>query len=501
MSSADSSKVASYGSIDKYFYELESNEEYEPSTTHKVAMNKLFFIGACFVFVTCLIAVVTYAPFSSSSILSVMMSRFFSATKESYWTATSQSIVKYKGLSPTPWKIYKHTLSANTGSNYYIQEFMANFVAYGSVLNLGCNSDRLLIQTAQNNYTAGEFHYVDSDVFFDSVEKPVSSWNNMITNLGFDTYNVYMNSYIQLYVDELTPVLDRIMEYGVTSYYTRISYTPLSSVANVAHFILYLDVGGSYIDIVAPLTSISDNYTSMFNTSWGEDECAGAHALKFELDAYSNLLAASTPVNVEWQNSTGLVSPLFISTGIPVTSLSLVDDVFTMVGTINNITETTAYFGDTCSYREMIVDAANDDIVIASTAVRYITHSTTEQGPDGYTLSDWEDLHVEIYDIQKERALTGAATWSRYLDTHMGIQSTTGMECEEGISLVDSAFDAIDSEYIVSPRTNLHFYTGLPGIFSWEFNARNCVGSEDTCGCIDCNSEITYFKLYGTSCT
>jgi hypothetical protein len=277
----------------------------------------------------------------------------------------------------------------------------------------------------------------------------------------------------------------------------------------VAHLVIYLDLAGSFFDLVAPLENISDEYLSLFTTEWGAEECAGGHALKFELSVYSSLLASSTPVNVAWEAATGLTSPLFIMAGISVTDLSKVDDIFTMVGSINNITETTAVFGETsssaesqCSYRELTVDAiyGSEDVDITSTAIRYILHNSTNQGVTGYTLTDWEDLHEEIYAMQMTQSLTGEKTWSRYLDSHIGIEAPFSESCATSLSLISDMYDAAEDEYIVEKRTNLHFYTGVSGIMAWEFNARQCKAQDDTCGCIASNSYDAYYAMYGTNC-
>jgi hypothetical protein len=285
---------------------------------------------------------------------------------------------------------------------------------------------------------------------------------------------------------------------------------------NVAHLILYIAEGGSYIDIVSPLSAVSEEYRSLYFTDtsllWSESECAGAHQLKWELSDYSTLLAESTSPSDDWESSTGLQSPLFITSGISVTDLSLVDDVFTLVGTVTNMTESTVTYVDTssgsttCSYRELVLnkdyddDDADDDVVVTSTVVRYIRHDSTNQGSTGYTLSDWESLHDEIYAAQKVLSDQGEATWSRYLDTHMGLQSPNSETCSKSVSLLDEAYAALSNEYVTSKRTNLHYYTGVPGIMSWEFNAKNCDTDDDTCGCIENNSYIAYSEKYGENC-
>ncbi len=468
------------------------------------SLRGFFAMGAFFIAATVVTALMRYAPASISPISidsTKLMTSHFKGEKDSYWTATSVDVKKHIGGAVQPWKIYKHTVSANVGTNYEILEFVENYVCEGDISDLGCNSNRLLAQTAQNDYTGGEIHWVDSDVFTDSEDKPTDNWNNMITDLGLDTYNVFMNNFVQLYVDDLNVVIERVMKFGVTSYFTRVSYTPDSSTPNVAHLVLYLDIGGSFIDMVGPLSAINDEYASMFSQPWAEDECAGAHALKFEFDAYSTLFADSSPVNTDWEESTGMKSPLFISTGISVTDLGKVDDVFTMVGVVTNMTETTAYFGSVCSYRELVLDAAyGKDVTISSTAIRYIEHDSAYQGPKDYTLADWELLHEEIYDKQLKISKKGIPTWSRYLDAHIGIESPHTEPCEDSLALLTKMYESIDNEYVISKRTNLHFYTGVPGILAWEFNAERCATLDDTCGCLENNSYDTYFQIYGTTC-
>ncbi len=431
------------------------------------------------------------------------------------WSTSSSSInststTSWIGLAAAPWKIYKRTVNANNGTNTDIlDDFLYKYIAYGHIVDLGCNTNKLVGIPLQNDYTCGEFHSVDSDVFTDSTDKSVEDWNNMITDLGLEEYHVHMNGFQQFYVDDLSANLAAIEANNFTDYYTRLSSTPgkaSTGLLNVAHLILYCSYTGAFYDIVCPVSALSAAELTTYGfQEWSENECAGAHQLKWELEDYADSVALSTNAHKSWETSTGLTTPLFISIGIPVTSLSKVDDIFTMVGTITNMTETTVVY-DTCSYREMVIDAAYDDDTtnVTSTIVRYIRHDDATDGPSGYTLADWEDLHDTIYDAQIVKKEAGDAQWSRYLDNHVGIESPSTEDCDTSMAIVTQAYDVIDSEYVVSTRAYYHYYTGVPGVVSWEYNAKECTSSDvvddQVCGCIDCNSGIEYIKEYNTTC-
>ncbi len=446
-------------------------------------------------------------------ILNAMKLKKMHLTSSSFdWSTTSASIVStstftWKGQAAAPWKIYKRTVNAIKGTNIDIfDDFLYKYISDAYIVNLGCNTTKLVGVPYQNDYTSGEFHSVDSDVFTDSTTKSVESWNTMITGLGLEKYNVHMNGFQQFFIADLSANLNAIKVNGFTDYYTRLSSTPATAstgILNVAHLILYSSNAGAFYDIVCPATALSDDELTTFGfQEWTADECAGAHQLKWELEDYADMVALSSADTADWSEATGLTTPLFIGIGIPVTSLTKVDDIFTMVGTITNMTETTVVY-DTCSYRELVVDAAyDDDTVVSSTIVRYVRHDSAVDGPTGYTLADWEDLHDTIYAEQIAKKDAGVAQWSRYLDNHVGIQSPTTEECDTSMSIVGRAYDAVDSEYIVSTRAFIHYYTGVPGVVSWEFNAFECSDETDdeVCGCIDCNSGLTYIAEYNTTC-
>ena len=451
---------------------------------------------------------------NTAIILNTMkLKRIYLSSTSFDWSTSSASInststTSWTGLAASPWKIYKRTVNANNGTNTDIlDDFVYKYIAYGHTVSLGCNTNKLVGVPYQNNYTCGEFHSVDSDVFTDSTDQSVEDWNAMITDLGLDEYHVHMNGFQQFYVPDLSPNLLAIQTNGFTEYFTRLSSTPgtaSTGVLNVAHLILYCSYTGAFYDIVCPAVALSDDELTTFGfQEWTADECAGAHQLKWELEDYADLVEISTTDYDLWEIETGLTTPLFIGIGIPVTSLSKVDDIFTMVGTITNMTETTVVY-DTCSYRELVVDAAYDDTTtnVTSTIVRYIRHDDATDGPSGYTLADWEDLHDTIYDAQIVKAEAGDAQWSRYLDNHIGIESPSTEDCDTSMAIVGLAYDAVDSEYVVSTRAYIHYYTGVPGVVSWEFNAAECSDELDdqVCGCLDCNSATTYLAEYNTTC-
>ena len=418
-----------------------------------------------------------------------------------YWTATSTTVKKHIGLAANPWRLYKKTWSAATSTTSDLTTLLGAYFTYTESTNLACNTSKIVSTTGQNDYTAEAFHFVDSDVFYDSTDKPVETWYQVVTELGYDKYNVFMNHYNQLYTDNLAPVLDTVKGNGFTSYYARLSYTPGSSTLNVAHLVMYIAAGGIYIDVTAPLSSVPEAYLAEF-TEWSEDECAGAHQLKYELEDYNTLLDSSAISYPDWGTSTGLTTPLFISAGVPITSLSKVDDIFTMVGTITNMTETTVVY-DACSYREVVIDAAyDDDSTITSTVIRYIQQDSTIQGTTaGYTLADWEGVVEMIYEHQKTEDHKGHETWSRYLDNHIGFESNDNDGCDDSKAWIQKGYDSIPNSYVISKRSNLHYYTGMPGIVSWEFNAVGCDSADQICGCIDINSGSAYTKIYGTPCS
>jgi hypothetical protein len=191
---------------------------------------------------------------------------------------------------------------------------------------------------------------VDSDIFYDHHQKPVEVWNEMISDLDeelktttdkTESYSVYMNNYVQLYVNDLNAIMSAIKTSTNDEdidYFTRISSTPGSQTLNVGHVMLYAPLGGTDIDVTGPLASVSQTYLNEgeFSEEWSTWECAGAHQLKWELSDYAALVEMSSLSSKESSE----VAPLFISIGVPVTSLSKVDDIFTMVGTITNMTET-----------------------------------------------------------------------------------------------------------------------------------------------------------------
>ena len=417
---------------------------------------------------------------------------------DSYWTPTSTTVKQLIGNAAQPWKIYKRTMNANEGSSDDLYDLLTSFFAYSYNSSFGCSSGKLVAEIAENSITAEEFHFVDSNVFYDSPDKPVEVWNEVIEDLGFETYNVFMNNYVQLYSTNLTPVLQAIKAKGFTDYFGRLSYTPLSTEVNVAHIVIFLAQGGIYIDVTGPIDTLPTDFVSEF-TLWSENECAGAHQLKWELSEYDDLLESSQTPNSEWETTTGMKTPLFISTGIPVTSLSKVDDIFTIAGAITSLTDTTVTY-DTCSYREMVVTSNTDGV--QSTVVRYILHESAVDGPTGYQLADWESIYDEVYDYQKQHDLKGEATWSRYMDYHIGLMSPSTEKCETSIELINLAHGTVSTSYVVSKRGWLHYYTGVPGVVSWEYNASECttVESDDICGCMENNSYNSYYNLYGLAC-
>ena len=491
------------------FQQEESTEFTGEFSNRKFSMNNSSSSNIFILFLTIAFIVITrsvWAPpppvtlvSSSSNLPSTShhsLMRGGAAFKSSQWTAVSSTVKQWIGLSSAPWQLYKRTFSANKGTNpTSTLDWISYFFTSTSISQFGCNSNKVVAYNAINDYTSSEFHFVDSGIFYDDPEKPVEDWNAMISELGFDTYNQFMNNYVQLYTTDLSAVMSVIKSHGYNKYFAKLSTTPKSSVLNVAHLYVFVENVGVYIDMVAPLSSVSDKYLSEF-TEWSADECAGAHQLKYEHADYQALLSLSTNTNADWEASTGLTTPLFIATGIPTTSLSKVDDIFTMAGTITNVTETTVIY-DTCSYREMIINAAyGDDTVVTSTMVRYIAQPTAANGPDGFTLSDWEDLHDQVYDHQKAKDHAGKATWSRFMDYHIGIESDNSIECTDGQSMISAAYAAVDSEYVISIRGNLHYYTGVPGIVSWEYNAVGCDGNDGICGCDESNSKLTYLAMY-----
>ncbi len=490
-----------------HFYDKETQKYWTSSAG--------LFLTASAIVITCITLIVKWGSVRLlPNELSLILKRSHFRSSAFDWSATSSSIqsittVNWSGLAENPWKLYKRTVNGNKGTNAdSMDDFVSVYLGYTYLDTLGCDTNRIVTSSLQNDYTAGEFHYVDSDVFTDSTSKSVEQWNNMITALGFDTYNVFMNNYLQFYVNDLTPLLTKISNNGFTSYYTRLSSTPSvassTGTLNVAHVILYSEAAGTYFDVVGPSDALSYSDLTEFGfQEWTEDECAGAHQLKWELEDYAYLSSLSTTTDAAWEIDSGLATPLFIGTGVPVTSLSKVDNIFTLAGTITNMTETTVVY-NSCSYRELVIDAADDDdTTVTSTIVRYILQDSTIQGVTDYTLSDWEDVHDEVYAEQLAKEEAGEAQWSRYMDAHIGLESPTTESCDTSLEIIAKAYEAIDTTYAVSKRSYLHFYTGVPGVVSWEYNARECttIASDEICGCLDNNSDNTFLMVYGYDCS
>jgi hypothetical protein len=306
----------------------------------------------------------------------------------------------------------------------------------------------------------------------------------MITDLGLTEYNKFMNQYLQFYVDDLSPILTKVSENGYTQYFARLSSTydvaASTGELNVAHLVLYHNDSAMFFDIVAPVSSLSnDELTDFSFEEWNSTECAGAHQLKWELSEYSALVALSktNEGNQIWEDSTGLTTPLFIGMGVPVSWFSTVNDIFTMVGTVTNMTEKVVVYNSNCWYREMVIDApwGDDTTNVSSTVVRYIVQTYANDGPTDYTLDDWETLHETIYDEQQTLKDAEEATWSRYLDSHIGLQSPETETCSTSRKLISSAYEAIDNEYLYTKRGHVRYYTGVEGIVSWVMRCADII--------------------------
>jgi hypothetical protein len=101
------------------------------------------------------------------------------------------------------WQVYKVTSSISSGTYSDMQTFLNKYVAYASLTNLGCTTEKV----AASLFSPFELHFVDSSIFNDltGTGRDVEDWATFGNTLNVDTspYNAFFHNKVQVFVDDL----------------------------------------------------------------------------------------------------------------------------------------------------------------------------------------------------------------------------------------------------------------------------------------------------------
>lgn len=405
-----------------------------------------------------------------------------------------------KDIDHSVWRIYKHTTSIKATKVIEVAEFVNKYITSVSEVEcLGCDSFKVVGEIGaprDNGMTATQLHFVDSNVFHDTVEDNIGDWTDYITNeVGYDHVSPFHFNKYQMFVPDLTYV------YKASESTTRIlrkSKAAGSDEHNIAHVQLPVPHSGLIVDIVGPLSSITDTYgedeVKEFD-EFSDDECKDLQALSESLDYYTGIYDTGVfKYQDDWDNDNQ-----YIPMGIKI--INPMEDVKAVKGTLDLIKDVTGYeyqrsTSGKCEYYSM--DFSSEDI--HGIEVQYWYNKGLKA--DERTIGKWES---EIMSLHNEVLNTSKATWNRYLDTHVGVMIENTKLCDKDTTFVAEMVDMFEAKddfrYAMRDSGGVHFYTAPYGVRTWEFNTESCSEDiTDICGCVADNSAVLYESIYSTTC-
>lgn len=360
-----------------------------------------------------------------------------------------------------------------------------------------------------------ELHFVDS-ARFTQVGKTFGEWAGYISDLGTETFNVYMHNKMVMYVPDVTLLFRKLQAANQTAYY-HLSMSPGSTTYDVAHVGVPIFEAVTIFEIVGPSSYFTESELTKF-TPWTDVECGDVNSIKKTLTDYQALYddMTTTDLEVSWFNSAGLHVPMGIAIHMAISSLDVVASHAEAGSLITGGSMRTDTISDTCSTITVDLDRSEDDGIDGyNPVIKYIANTAANQG-GVFTLADWETEVEATHDYYLTSSdSANFNSWDRYLDHHIGI--ITEPDASDVNYCTDSKayFEAVLSAYDLSfaPRLRLgattftnetHYYTGFNGVRSWEFNVEDCHSDEFSwgiCGCIASNNDEEYELIYGDVCT
>jgi len=346
-----------------------------------------------------------------------------------------------------------------------------------------------------------EIHFVDSDVFYDSTERPVGYWANYIADLSTDSFHAFMHNKVQLFVPDLSGHYDKIVTEGGFDVMLRLSSSAGSSTTDIAHISLQIKHTGTFIDLVGPSDTLSESALSSFS-SWTDDECASAHELPKTLNTYQAAYNSSkfAEFSDTWTDSTGLYTPIIVSIYVASGSTEFISDTISIYTDLLDVTVETQNTSTGCVVYTVDLSSTTDDYASEMTPTfRYVVNPVA---PEISSVAAWE---ADIALVHSTYLETSGTSWDRYLDSHIGLFTTSPHDdgtCVPEVDAVESKMDALgvlkgnrDSD------GSVHVYAGVKGLMSLEFNIGcGSVNYTDVCGCIAENNYDLYLESTGLEC-
>lgn len=419
--------------------------------------------------------------------------------------------------------VYKHTIPISNGTASTISTALSTYISpVLSTVNLGCTTYKVVGTLAAPSLTlpsgstvnlGGEIHFVDTQVF-DVAGASVESWVSVMEGLGMDSFNAFMHNKAQLYVPDLSPALAKLHTDGVDMVLRLSSSEGTDDVAHVG-----IQLAGRMYELVGPASSItSGDYSSTtadlisLFSAWSDDECPEAHELsQHNLTALSTYYKAAykTLGAQDWETSTGLYTPMLVGMTAASSALSGVSSVLSALETVAGAsTSTASLYSGACEVATITFDSSD----MFQPFAKYVANTGATQGAGAFTVAQWEadvaDSHVTYTLDAADDDGNSMSGWDHYLDQHIGLMRYFYTADSDACYLENAEVLAQVQGLPVGGRSDTgdsaaaanatHYYTGYPGLITWEYNVYNCAASSTTtydelCGCSEENSAQKYY--------
>jgi len=318
-----------------------------------------------------------------------------------------------------------------------------------------------------------------------------------------------MHNKLQMFVPDVAPLYRKLVADDQFAFY-HLSKSPGSQSYDVAHVGIPVKEAATIYEIIGPVSTFTETELTAF-TAWnGDNECGQSNTIKKTLTEYAAIYNDMTTSAREdsWTASTGLYQPMAIAIFTPVSSIDHFISHAEAAAMIADGIVTREVISDTCEVLTFDIEREDEGTDGFNAIVKYIANTAAYQGTV-YSLSNWEE-EVEATHANTLRSYDNGnfSSWNHYLDHHIGIitqPNTTDLSyCTDTKAYFESVLGQYNIDFAPRMRRSTHFYSGVNGIRSWEFNVETCTSEKytwDICGCIASNNNHEYRAIYKELCT